>query len=177
MMLCCAVNWNGTGNPSNIHLNDGTNGTPGITDPAGNTVAPITDWHQINPSIPAGTNIVPIARIIGSGARDAVGDFVGVDKNNAEQATIFYDNTSREDSNGDLSAKITSTPWSIGYVGIGYATTIAGNGANVLTVNGIKATAQNVCTTDLHPTISFFPDIFIYFKTFLRPTPRLWQMK
>ena len=47
---------------ANIHLNDGTNGTPGITDPAGNTVAPITDWHQINPSIPAGTNIVPIAR-------------------------------------------------------------------------------------------------------------------
>ena len=34
-------------------------------------------------------------------------------------------------------------------MGIGYATTIAGNGANVLTVNGIKATAQNVCTTNL----------------------------
>ncbi len=147
---------------SNIVLNDGNTVGSGITtDAKGHTVTsstqnaqqvngvwvlpPITNWNQI----PGGPNqpIVAVGRIIGSGTRDALADFLNLDKNNSEIATNTQEGPHRIDSNGDLAAYITNNQWTIGYVGIGYAASLPST-VTTLTVGGVKATAQNVCTVN-----------------------------
>ena len=156
--------FDGSGNPLNVQLNDGTNGTPGITkDGKNQTVAsttqnatqvggvwmlpPIHNWSQVG-----GPNheIVVYSRITASGTRDAMGDFYVLDKTNCEPATVAHSGTSRTDSNADFVSYIQGAPYSIGYVGIGYATPAnLGSSVTCLNVNGIRATKQNVTAADL----------------------------
>jgi len=104
----------------------------------------ITSWSTINTS--ASGTIVPLARLVGSGTRDAVADFTGMNKTTEQ---TFIGNATRYDTNADEAAAVVGTPNSIGYVGIGYAATLQAAGtAKILTVNGKTATAQNVTTNN-----------------------------
>ena len=116
----------------------------------------ITDWHTIFPSIPNGTTIVPVAREIGSGTRDALMGLAHFsptsDALNADGSVIASPETVtiaakgyREGSSDDMVAEVKGTPWSIGYVGVGYADSLP-TGVKALTYGGIAATEQNVFT-------------------------------
>jgi ABC-type phosphate transport system substrate-binding protein len=111
----------------------------------------INSWSAINSS--ASGTIVPLARLVGSGTRDAIADFTGMDKT---KEASFLGNAARYDANADEANQVVGTPNSIGYVGIGYAAALQSAGtAKILTVNGRKATAQNVTTTDSNKLYPF----------------------
>jgi phosphate transport system substrate-binding protein len=114
------------------------------TSSGGNGTGAIQNWDQVGgPNEP----IVPISREIGSGTLSAMQSLSGWTAN-YEIATIYTDGTTREDSSADLVSAVEAEPYSIGFVGIGYASQIPSGSATILTVDGIKATPQNV-TTDI----------------------------
>lgn len=149
---------------STIQLNDGSNGSGITTDykkaavtsatsgavQVGSTwmLPPITTWNQVNSSLPS-VAIKPVARIIGSGTRDASGDLLGLDMTNSEMATVAHSGINRIDANADVATYLENNQYSLGYVGIGYAAEMPTATTTVLSLNGIKATPQNVTLSDL----------------------------
>jgi ABC-type phosphate transport system substrate-binding protein len=103
---------------------------------------PWTNWTQVNASYPNQT-IKPIARDLASGTRQS---FLDLEKNfnltdANEQACITAAGTTRGQGNPDIQNLVASTPYSIGYVGLGFESF---SGGKDLTVGGIQGNSTNI---------------------------------
>jgi len=115
------------------------------------TKATLQAGAQLIPS--ASGTIVPLARLVGSGTRDAVADFTGMNKTTEQ---TFIGNATRYDTNADEAAAVVGTPNSIGYVGIGYAATLQAAGtAKILTVNGKNSDRAECNNQQCEQIVSF----------------------
>jgi ABC-type phosphate transport system substrate-binding protein len=103
--------------------------------------SPVTNWNQVSSSYPNAT-IKPIARDLSSGTRQSFLDLVGSGLTDAnEQACIAAAGTTRAQGNPDVQTEVSSTPDSVGYVGIGFDSF---PGLQNTTVAGIAPTTANI---------------------------------
>jgi ABC-type phosphate transport system substrate-binding protein len=103
---------------------------------------PWTNWTQVNATYPNQT-IKPIARDLASGTRQSLLDLeksFGLNDAN-EQACITAAGTTRATGNPNVQTAVSSTPYSIGYVGSGFEIFTGGQD---LTIGGVRGTPANI---------------------------------
>jgi ABC-type phosphate transport system substrate-binding protein len=167
-----AVGWNGQGSPTNIQINDGTHGTPGITtDWLGKILSqpltPITTWNQLNPSLPnQPINIASIYKAVG-----ILEDSLHLDSVDSEPATEYKSATPALTGDADIVNYVVNLQWTIGMVHYNSQPSINLPNVQALSVDGVSPTPENITIADLSINSGGYPlSYYLYLTQYNNPT-------